>query len=255
MDWYCHPEYYEAIFGPDSPKEMDFLCAVGERHGTGGPLFLEPACGSGRLLQEGAKRGLQMVGYDASWAMLEYARERLTPKQSKHVRLHEARMETFSPRALKRKVDLAYNLVSSFRYLSSEAAALSHLVATRGLLKPGGVYVLGFHLTDYSRKGFEHERWVGKVKRDMVVCNTREWPPEKSPRRSRMRNRLQIQGPKKNWVIETDWFFRTYDIAQMKRLIRKAGFELQALYNFDYKLDEPMSEDTDRLDWVLVLKP
>ena len=56
-DWYDHPEYYEAIFGTDTAKEVDFLEEVSRRHGTGGQRWLEPACGAGRLVAEAAGPG------------------------------------------------------------------------------------------------------------------------------------------------------------------------------------------------------
>lgn len=254
-DWYAHPEYYEAIFGTDTVRELDFLLALNERHGTGGACWLEPACGAGRLVAEAARRKLEVVGYDVSEAMLAYARKRLTPAQRRRVRLSQSRMESFSAPELEGRVDLAFNLVSTFRYLDSEAAALAHLQGTRRLLKPGGLYALGFHLTDYARATPERERWVGHVGEDTVVCNTREGVPDRRRRRSPMRNRLRITGPGKDWLIETEWFFRTYDLAQARRLFRDAGLRLAATYDFDYRLDSPVERGSLRLDRVFVLQP
>ena len=253
-DWYAHPEYYEAIFGPDSAKELEFLIGINAQFGTGGRRWLEPACGAGRLLEEGARRGLKLWGYDLSEQMLAHARRRLAPWR-RSVQLQQARMEDFAPAPLCGTIDLAYSLVSTFRYLDSEEAAFQHLRSVRKLLRPDGVYVLGFHLSDYARTTPEHERWTGSVNGRQVVCNTREWPPDRRRRRSRMRNRLQITGGgEEDLLIETEWFFRTYDAAQVLALIHRAGFELHALYDFDYRLDTPSGLDTDRLDWVLILK-
>jgi len=118
-DWYDHPEYYEAIFGTDTEKEMDFLRAVDERHCTGGSRWLEPACGAGRLVAEAARRGVDIVGYDISQPMLDYARRRLKPSWRRRVRLFQSRMESFAVPGLKGRVDLAFNLVSTFRYLGA----------------------------------------------------------------------------------------------------------------------------------------
>jgi SAM-dependent methyltransferase len=253
-DWYTHPKYYEAIFGTDTEKEMDFLLAVNRSHGTGGSLWLEPACGAGRLIAEAARRGLDVVGYDISEPMLEYARRRLAPARRRHVRLFPSRMESFSEPGLEGRVDLAFNLVSTFRYLDSEAAARAHLESTRRLLKPQGVYALGFHITDYARTVPEHERWVGRAGRDTVVCNTREGLPDRRLRRSPMRNRLRITGPGKDLLIETDWFFRTYDLTQARRLFRSAGLRLLATYDFDYHVDAPLRRGSTRLDRVFILQ-
>lgn len=253
--WYDHPEYYEAIFGVDTVKEMDFLLAVHQRQGTGGRLLLEPACGAGRLVAEAARRGYQVVGYDLSEKMLAHARARLTPAQRRRVRLYQARMESFFRPELEGQVDLAFNLVSTFRYLDSEQAALEHLEGTRRLLKPQGLYLLGFHLTDYARLRPEHERWVGQVGEDKVVCNTHEGLPDRRLRRAPMRNRLRVTGPGRDWLIETSWFFRTYDSGQVRRLFRRAGLQVLALYDFDYQVDAPRQRSNTRLDTVFVLKP
>jgi len=250
--WYAHPRYYEAIFGGDSAKEMDFLLGVNRRFGTGGRRWLEPACGAGRLVLEGARRGLQLTGYDVSGPMLAYARARLR-RAGARAFLHPARMEEFCPPSLRGRFDLAFNLVSTFRYLDSEEAALSHLRSTRELLKPAGLYVLGFHVTEYERRRPEHERWVGRAGRATVVCNTHEWPPDRSLRRSRMRNRLRISGGGEDALVETEWYFRTYSPAEAISLVRRAGFSLNALFTFDYDLDAPVDAATDRLDWVMVL--
>jgi SAM-dependent methyltransferase len=254
-DWYEHPEYYEAIFGTDTVREMDFLEGVSRRHGTGGRLLLEPACGAGRLVAEAASRGYQVVGYDISEKMLTYARGRLPPAWRRRVKLYPSRMETFFRPELEGRVDLAFNLVSTFRYLGSEEAALAHLEGTRRLLAPGGLYVLGFHLTDYARQRPEHERWVGQVGPDQVVCNTHEGVPDRRLRRSAMRNRLRITGPEKDLLIETQWYFRTYDSRQVRRLFRRAGLRPVVVYDFDYRVDAPMRRGEGRLDSIFVLKP
>jgi SAM-dependent methyltransferase len=254
-DWYDHPEYYEAIFGTDTVKEMDFLWEVNRRYGTGGKKLLEPACGAGRLVAEAARRGGSVVGYDISEKMLAHARARLTPAERRRARLYTSRMEDFYRPELEGQVDLAFNLVSTFRYLDSEKAALSHLESTRRLLKPEGLYVLGFHLTDYGRKEPEHERWVEHLGKDKVVCNTHEGLPDRHLRRSAMRNRLRITGPEKDLLIETHWYFRTYDLTQARRLFRRAGFQTRAVYDFDYEVDAPRKRGDVRLDSIFVLQP
>ncbi|RYZ39523.1 MAG: class I SAM-dependent methyltransferase [Myxococcaceae bacterium] len=254
-EWYDHPEYYEAIFGTDTVREADFLQALSQRYGTGGKQWLEPACGAGRLVEEAARRGLRVAGYDLSEAMLAHARKRLSPAERRRVKLSRARMEDFFDPALEGRVDLAHTLVSTFRYLDSEKATVEHLVGTRRLLKPDGIYVLGFHLTDYARAAPEHERWVGQVGPDKVVCNTHEGLPEKRLRRSPMRNRLRVTGPGKDWLIETTWYFRTHDEPQVKRMFRKAGLRVVATFTFDYDLEAPVGRGSNRLDRVFVLQP
>jgi hypothetical protein len=70
-----------------------------------------------------------------------------------------------------------------------------------------------------------------------------------------MRNRLRVRGPRPDLLIETEWFFRTYDAPQARRLFRRAGFEPVAVYDFDYCLDAPLGRGSPRLDRVWVLRP
>ena len=78
LDWYDAPRYYDLVFDTDTHEEADFLEAVVERHSRRGRArVLEPACGSGRLVVELARRGWRVTGTDLSLPMLEYGRERL----------------------------------------------------------------------------------------------------------------------------------------------------------------------------------
>ena len=254
-DWYRHPRYYEAIFGVDSERELDFLEQINGWFGTGGGTWLEPACGAGRLVEAAVRRGHTVIGCDVSEEMLAYARARLNGARPGVAHLARQRMEHFCPAAWRGRIDLAFCLVSTFRYLPSDAAALSHLRAVRRLLRPGGVYALGFHLTDYARRRIERERWVGQLGPERIVCNTREWPPDRRLRRARVRNRLSISGPHGSRVIETEWHFRTWSEDQALRLFDRARFELRAVYGFDGDLAQPLGWDSPRLDRVMILAP
>jgi hypothetical protein len=89
-----------------------------------------------------------------------------------------------------------------------------------------------------------------------VVCNTSEGLPERRLRRAPMRNRLRVSGApgSEDLLIETEWFFRTYDAAQARRLFRRAGLAPLATYDFDYLLEAPLARGSLRLDRVFVLR-
>jgi hypothetical protein len=70
-----------------------------------------------------------------------------------------------------------------------------------------------------------------------------------------MRNRLRITGAGKDLLIETEWSFRTYDLAQARRLFRSAGLRALATYSFDYRLDTPLARGSNRLDRLFILQP
>ena len=156
IDWYDTPIYYDMVFDQETPEEVDFLETMMHRHGTTqGLRVLEPACGSGRLVVELARRGYDVTGFDLSAPMLEYAGRRLRQQQLR-AHLHEGRMQEFE---YSEKFDLAHCFVSTFKYLLTEDDARSHLQCIANSLHPGGIYVLGFHLSDYEETSRQRERW------------------------------------------------------------------------------------------------
>jgi SAM-dependent methyltransferase len=67
-------ELYDIAFDWDISQEADWLV---ERFGAECRSVLEPGCGSGRILQALAERGLELAGLDLSPRMVELARARL----------------------------------------------------------------------------------------------------------------------------------------------------------------------------------
>lgn len=253
VDWYDTPLYYDIVFDGDTPAEADFLEGVLAAHGrSGGCRVLEPACGSGRLVAELARRGYRVTGFDASEAMLEFARHKLAVcKAAAH--LKRDRMESFKVRG---RFDLAFCLLSTFKYLLSERDAQDHLRRVYDVLKPGGVYVLGLHLAAYGDPRVQHERWTGERDGVKVVCNTRTWPADRRRRREKIRNRLAVECDGATSRQETVWECRTYDAAQIEKTLTTAapGFEIAASHDFHHDLGRPLHRDQWDEDVVLVLR-
>lgn len=259
-DWYETPLFYDIIFDADTGKEADFLEAVFHRFAAvkgrkGDPgRVLEPACGSGRLVHEMARRGWRSFGFDASEAMLEFAGRRCAGDGG-GVRLWKDRMESFRVPGGGR-FDLAHCLVSTFKYLLTEEDAQACLGRISGALKPGGIFVLGVHLTDYSMRTWDHERWEERRDGVHVVSNTRCWAADRKTRLEPVRNRLRVTSRGETRVQETEWHFRTYDAAQLRRTLRQGapGLEVMEVFDFTYDLDEPRAFDDEYSDVLLVLR-
>jgi SAM-dependent methyltransferase len=249
-DWYEFPRFYDILLEPDSAREGDFLEAVHERHGRSrGREVLEPACGSGRLLVELARRGWRVTGIDLSPAMVAFARERLA-RERLHGRLVEAPMQDF---ALPQRFDLAHCLINTFKHLLDERSAVASLRCVARALQPGGIFVLGMHLSDYDWRSRQRERWVGRRAATKVTCNLQSWPANRRTRLERVRSRLVIEERGTTDRLETSWDFRTYDSAQLARLLRAVPeLELAATYGFEYDLERPAAADD--LGRVLVLR-
>lgn len=255
LDWYETPRYYELVFGTTTEREAEFLERAFELHASGrarrGRRALEPACGSGRLVEALARRGWAVTGFDASRAMLDYAAKRLR-RARLEAKLVEARLESF---ALRGRFELAHCLVSTFKYLVTERDAREHLRRVAAALVPGGIYVLGFHLSEYGLDARSRERWVARRGATQVVCNIQSWPPDRRTRLERVRSRLVVRERGEELRTETNWDFRTYDEREAKRLLRSVPeLEHVATYGFEHDADRPLPFDGERLDVVLVLR-
>ena len=254
-DWYDTPLYYDIIFDADTPKEGAFLDALHEQYGrpSKSRQLLEPACGSGRLVSEMARRGWKVSGFDGNARMLDFAKDRLK-QQGLNARIWEDWMQSFAlPKV--QTFDFAHCLVSTFKYLLKEQDALACLQRTAAALKNGAIFALGVHLTDYSSQKEEHERWVAERDGIKVTCNTHTWSADRKNRLEDLRTRLRIQDNNRRHVQETRWQFRTYNAAQMRALLAKVlAFELVASYDFTYDLLSPRELDDSYSDVVLVLK-
>jgi SAM-dependent methyltransferase len=170
-------------------------------------------------------------------------------------RLWQDAMQSFTAPA--QPYHLVHCLVSTFKYLLTEADAQAALRRMADALLPGGLLVLGLHLTDYQRTTCEHERWVQQRHGIHVVCNTRTWPPNSRQRSEQVRTRLKITHPgQPHRTQETRWTFRTYSAAQLKHTLAAATPDLQivACHDFNYRLDQTRAFDNHYADLVLVLR-
>ncbi|MFW6336807.1 MAG: class I SAM-dependent methyltransferase, partial [Phycisphaeraceae bacterium] len=224
----------------------------GRRASHGRGRAIEPACGSGRLMIEMARRGFDVEGFDLSQGMLELARRRIAEAGVDAEVRHDS-MARFTRR---QKFDLAWNLVSTFRLLDNEADARSHLRCVADVLKRGGIYVLGLHMTEYHDRSQHHERWVAERHGTRVVCNIRSWPADRATRQEPCRARItatHADGTVRR--LETRWAFRTYSPAQLRALLQsEPRLELVETYGFEHDPHTPIALARDRLDAVLVLR-
>jgi SAM-dependent methyltransferase len=260
-DWYDAPRDYDIVFDAGSHDEARFLEAVHRRHATSsGRRALEPACGSGRLVVELARRGWDVTGFDLNAAMIAYARARIARERGRararrgfgRARIVRGDMADFRVRG---RFDLAHCLVSTFKYLLDERSARSHLTCIARALEPGGIYALGFHLSEYASRSRSRERWIGRRGATSVVCNTQVWPPDRRARLEDVRARLLVREHGRERRTETRWRFRTYDEREVVRLFRSVPeLEHVATYDFGYDADRPRDWPDDQLDCVFILR-
>lgn len=290
FDWYETPLYYDIIFDTDTAKQATFLEQCYAHHATPLPptkptasavadavgsspyktqplTILEPACGSGRLMAELATRGHHVAGVDLSQGMLNFAQKRFKEKGVKG-KLVNAPMQAFDLHAFAKPrsgltsgggFDLAHILVSSFKYLQTEDAAAACLNTIADHLRPGGIFILGIHLTESDETNRTLERWRATRDHLDVLCTIRSSPPNHAQRTEQLRARivardLNLPGtqPKR---YESNWTFRTYNESQLGSLLRKAPrLKHIATYTFHHDINIKSSLHGDDLGVVLVLR-
>lgn len=249
---YDYPAYYDLIFGADWREEFAFLRAAFDRYAAREVRrVFEPACGTGRLLVRLAKAGYQVSGLDLNGAAVEYCQRRFA-------RLHipadvfVADMANFR---LKKPADAAFNLINSFRHLPDERSAEAHLRCLADGLAPGGVYLLGLHLTPAGEQVCTRETW--SAKRGRVSARSTMWSAgvNRQRRQERVGMKVRVLAGGKRFAFDDEMIFRTYTAPQMRALLAtEPRLELIATHDFGYDLDEPLEIDSRTEDVIYVLR-
>ena len=254
---YDFPVYYDLIFGTDWAAEFRFLEAAAAKHvtkrkGSDRKLrWLEPACGTGRLVYRLAKAGYRCDGFDLNAKAIDYCNRRLL-KNGFRASTWVADMTDFS---VDKPYDTAFNTINSFRHLSSEKAALDHLHCLGKAIRSGGTYALGFHLTPMQGIATDEEKW--SARRGHLVINTRMWLKDRKPRKrvERFHLRFDVYRPTESFRINDVLVLRSYTFRQFQELIDKSeDWVIEQAYDFRYSIDDPIEVDDWTEDVVFILK-
>lgn len=254
--WYDSPLYYDMVYADYTKPETRFIEAVVRKHAPKlkAPLsILEPACGSGRMLESLARRGHRVQGFDCNSHQIRFAKNRLKTAHLKG-KIWRDSLEGFSiPKG--ESYDVVHCLVSTFKYVLTEKGAVSSLQRMAKALRPGGLCLIGLHLTDYRNSKLDHERWIGRKPGIKVVSDTWSAPADAKRRREAMRTVMRITKKGKTRVEETLWDFRTYSPKEMKQLIQKVpSLRCVACYDFHYDLESRRRLHETYSDIILILQ-
>jgi len=250
--WYDYPHYYDIAFRGETRQEADFIEAACRKY-CPFPVrrLLEPACGSGRLIAELAARGYRAAGFDLSRPSLDYLRRRLK-RRGLRATTFQADMADFR---LPRPVDAAYSTFDGFRHLLTEEAARRHLECVAGSLRPGGIYILGFHLLPPDASEDCIERWTERHGGTQVTVTLRVVATDRRRRVETLRASLLARTAKRKVRLRHTFGFRMYTAAQFRRLLAKVpGLELCDVYDFWYEIDHPLKLTNELSDTVFILR-
>jgi SAM-dependent methyltransferase len=249
---YDYPTYYDLVYGSDWQAEYRFLRGCFDKHAARPVRSLfEPACGTGRLLIRFAQDGYDVAGNDLNANAVEFCNARFERRGFPPT----AVVGDMSAFLLKRKVDAMYNMINSFRHLTGESAAESHLHCVARGLAEGGIYVLGIHLTPTAGPRVGRESW--SARRGNLAVTSSLWSEELD-----LENRVEqiamecnVYTPTRQIKIVGCTPHRTYTAEQLAGLFACVpDLQVMATYDFAYDIDRPIVVDAATEDVVYVLR-
>lgn len=251
-NWYDYPQYFDMVFRDETRREADFVEAACRKYvGRAVRRLLEPGCGTGRLVAELAARGYRVTGLDLNQSVLRYLKRRLARRRLRAT-LFRGDMAEFH---LAEPVDAAYSTANTFRHLLTERAARRHLECVAENLRPGGLYILGFHLLPLDTPEECVERWTARHGGTKVTCTLRVLATDRRRRIETLRISLLVRSGDKEFRLRDEFPFRMYTAAQFRRLLGKVpSLELCDVYDFWYDIEDPLVLNDEITDTVFVLR-
>lgn len=245
QDFYADAEIYDVLHAPGTEREVAALLRLCRRFVAPAPAaagdpkptlsFLEPACGTGRYLHALAAKGHRVAGFDREPGMVRYCRARLARCKAR-ASIFRADMSGFAgPGSPVRpgSIDVAFTPINSIRHLTSDRAMLAHFRHIARVLRSGGVYVVGLHITDYGLEEPSEDVWSGR-RSDRHVRQVVQYLPAPGGRGPRARHErvishLTVRTGRATREIDSAYILRSYDLPQWQRLLARSALRVEAV--------------------------
>jgi SAM-dependent methyltransferase len=252
MDCYDSPALWDLAFSDETKPEADFLQQVLAHYlKRTTASVLEIGCGGGRQVVEMARRGFDVTAFDLSSVCVAETRRQLK-RRKLAATVMQADMADFQ---LPQQFDLAHCLVNTFRHLITEDAARLHLQSVARSLRPGGLYVLGFHLLPPDALELDCERWTILHGKRRVTTTVRVLDFSRKTRLETVRFSLKVTAPAGGVRLSSDHQLRIYRAHQFRTLLRTVPeFQLLDVYDFCYDLSESFPLNDQLGDAVFILQ-
>ncbi|MEL7472532.1 MAG: class I SAM-dependent methyltransferase [Planctomycetota bacterium] len=239
-DFYADPAVYDVLHTPGTAAEVDGLERLALRFvrtedTARDPVWLEPACGTGRYLRVAAGRGCRVIGVDLSEAMVAYARQRCERLGfGDRCLFHAGPMERLGDHVVPASVDFAFCLINSVRHIETDEGMLEHLESVRASLRPGGVYAVGLG-TSRAEWEFETEDVWEARRGSMGVRQVVQYTPPASSRArfERVISHMTVRRGARTETIDSTYRLRTYRIERWRELMELAGLRLVGVTDED----------------------
>lgn len=240
-----HADYQE-----DVDLYLNYARAVGS------PV-LELGCGTGRLLEPLARRGVEVVGVDSSPAMLARARQHLQEGSLlQQVELVEADARTLR---LSRRFRLAFVALNSFAQFITRQDQRAVLAVIHQHLLPGGTLILDLPNADLRRyrqadgQLFHQGTWTDESQQSIVshLLAATSDPETGTLHLTHWYDVHPQAGPLRRIVVENA--LALLSIGEAELLVESCGFQISHLFG-DYDLN-PCADASPRLIIVATTEP
>ncbi|HHN78208.1 MAG TPA: class I SAM-dependent methyltransferase [Phycisphaerales bacterium] len=226
---------YDILHTPGTAEELDALERIAATFAPADTdpsrrLWVEPACGSGRLVRLAARRGIPSTGFDLNEGMIAYARGRAA-KRTDPQRYRVADMRTFVDDDACRpgSATFVFNTINTFRHLMTDDDAAAHLEQVRAALRTGGAYAVGLNTTMYGCEQTVEDVWSARRGSVGVTQTVQYIPPtgkHGGARIERVISHLVIDRPSGESHVDSTYALRTYSLKQWLGLIEKSPLRL-----------------------------
>ena len=210
-----------------------FILRSASARGWNGGRLLDLGCGTGNATLPMHVRGFDVLGLDASDAMLEVAREKLPP-----VRFVQGEFETFE---LAERFTLVYSVFDALNNLLTPEAFAGMAIQVARHLEPGGLFMFDVNTTVGLRELWDSGRaegWAGDV--------YYRW--DHSYDADTGLAKVEAFCEKGGRAFTEVHFERPYDAPEVETLLEEAGFiDIEAI---TYPSGASAAEDAARI-WVV----
>lgn len=224
---------YENILTKERTKaEVDFLAkALKLKRGA---KILDCPCGHGRHAVELARRGYKVTGQDLNSFFLKEAKK--TAKRARvSVRWIQGDMRDIP---FQGEFDVVLNLYTAFGYLESDEEDEKALSEAAKALRPKGKFILELNNRERVIRTYHEKDWQQLSDGSIVI--TEKKFDQAAGRNVERRIRIWKNGKHEEFML----FIRMYTIAELVKMLRRAGLILKEMYG-DYN-GGPITFDSKR---------
>lgn len=215
--------YDELMCGVDYGALADYILRLFEKHDKKPALLLDIACGTGSLGIAFAKRGVDVIGCDASCEMLSIARQKADLKGCRILFLMQKMQEI----DLYGTVDGAVSTFDSLNHIT-DLSQLETVLKRAGLfIEDGGLFIFDINTVYKHTDVLADNAFVFETEKVYCVWQNRY---DRKKALTEIDIDLFVPEDKKYRRFRENFFERAYTVDEIAGAVNNAGFEILAVY-------------------------